>query len=132
MVLALADYRMSVNRDLVMASLQSVLRRLIALGRNPQWATYASAWLDGSMMRGTFTDPVMARPAVPMDFVRDACSGLGAKSYEKRPDLYVRARSYEHAAWAVVFFEAGEYERALKFITMAENSAGLTPEGLTS
>lgn len=110
------------------AALRALLPRLIALRRDDDWVLYARAWLDGSMMRGEFIDPVTARPATPINFVHESCSGLGWKGYAKRPDLYERARSYEHVAWAVVFYEGGEYERALKFIAMAENSAGLAAE----
>lgn len=129
MVLALADFGMNKERDQVMASLQSVLRRLIGLGRDEQWALYARAWLDGSMMRGRFPDPVMLRMATPMDFVRDSQAGAGAAAGKNKPGGYAFARALEDAAWAVVYFERGELARACKFIATAEAGAGLTPEG---
>lgn len=120
---------MNVERDQVQAALRVLLQRLIALGRDEQWACYARAWLDGSMMRREFPDPVMSGMATPMDFVRDSQAGAGAAASKKTPGGYEFARALEDAAWAVHYFERGDLGRSMKFIKEAETGAGLPSEG---
>lgn len=129
MVCSLADCRMSIERDQLQAALQALLQRLVALGRDEQWALYARAWLDGSMMRREFPDPVMSRMATTMDFVRDSQAGAGAAAGKGKRGGYEFARALEDAAWAVEYFERGEFSRVAKFITAAEVGAGLSIKG---
>lgn len=120
---------MDVDCDQVRQALRILLQRLIDLRRDEQWASYARAWLDGSMMQGQFDDPVMSRKATPMDFVRDSQAGACAASGKKKPGNYEFARALEDAAWAVVFFESGELSKATKFMAQAGRGAGLAVEG---
>jgi hypothetical protein len=81
------------------------------------WATYARAWLDGSLVSGALLDPLYGRPATVRDFVRDAqagatCAAVADKGYE-------RARGLEDIAWAAEFLFLEKPEKARAFVISA-------------